>query len=57
MEQAVLRSPIGPEWKRIWLVAGREDIRPSHPKASDASDPFSRARQAEVTSLWKLKSA
>ncbi|WP_322047104.1 class I SAM-dependent methyltransferase [Paraburkholderia sp. J67] len=36
-------------------VAGREDIRPRHPKASDPTDPLHRARTAEVTSLWRLK--
>jgi methylase of polypeptide subunit release factors len=36
-------------------VAGRDDIRPRHPKASDPSDPLHRARAAEVTSLWRLK--
>jgi hypothetical protein len=36
-------------------VAGRDDIRPRHPKASDPSDPLYRARAAEVTSLWRLK--
>jgi methylase of polypeptide subunit release factors len=36
-------------------VAGREDIRPRHPKASDPNDPLHRARAAEVTSLWRLK--
>jgi SAM-dependent methyltransferase len=36
-------------------VAGREDIRPRHPKASDPSDPLHVARAAEVTSLWRLK--
>ncbi|NIE67354.1 class I SAM-dependent methyltransferase [Burkholderia sp. Ax-1719] len=36
-------------------VAGREDIRPRHPKASDPSDPLHQARAAEVTSLWRLK--
>jgi methylase of polypeptide subunit release factors len=35
-------------------VVGRDDIRPQHPKASDASDPLYRARVAEVTSLWRL---
>lgn len=35
-------------------VAGREDIRPRHPKASDADDPLHAARAAEVTSLWRL---
>jgi methylase of polypeptide subunit release factors len=36
-------------------VAGREDVRPRHPKASDPSDPLHAARAAEVTSLWRLK--
>ncbi|PXW16920.1 methyltransferase [Paraburkholderia caballeronis] len=36
-------------------VAGRDDIRPRHPKAADPSDPLYRARAAEVTSLWRLK--
>lgn len=35
-------------------VVGREDIRPRHPKASDADDPLHAARAAEVTSLWRL---
>ena len=34
---------------------GREDVKPKHPKASDASDPLYKARVAEVTSLWRLK--
>jgi methylase of polypeptide subunit release factors len=36
-------------------VAGRNDARPKHPKASDAADPLHAARKAEVTSLWRLK--
>jgi methylase of polypeptide subunit release factors len=36
-------------------VAGREDIKPRHPKATDATDPLHTARVAEVTSLWRLK--
>jgi len=36
-------------------VAGRDDIRPRHPKASDPSDPLFRARAAELTSLWRLR--
>ncbi|AEG67610.1 conserved hypothetical protein [Ralstonia solanacearum Po82] len=36
-------------------VVGRDDIKPKHPKASDASDPLYQARAAEVTSLWRLK--
>ncbi len=37
-------------------VIERRDIRPSHPKAADASDPLHAARSAEVTSLWRLAS-
>jgi methylase of polypeptide subunit release factors len=36
------------------VTVGRDDIRPQHPKASDASDPLYRARAAEATSLWRL---
>ena len=36
------------------VVAGRDDVRPSHPKASDDADPLHAARAAEVTSLWRL---
>jgi methylase of polypeptide subunit release factors len=36
-------------------VAGRHDIRPTHPKASDADDPLAAARMVEVTSLWRLR--
>ncbi len=39
------------------LVLGRHDVRPRHPKASDASDALHAARAAEVTSLWRLGSA
>lgn len=35
-------------------VLGRNDIRPKHPKATDADDPLHKARAAEVTSLWRL---
>ncbi|MBN3725828.1 methyltransferase [Burkholderia sp. Ac-20379] len=35
-------------------VLGREDIKPVHPKATDANDPLHRARSAEITSLWRL---
>jgi methylase of polypeptide subunit release factors len=35
-------------------IVGRDEIRPQHPKASDAGDPLYRARAAEVTSLWRL---
>lgn len=35
-------------------VRGRDDIRPQHPKATNANEPLYRARSAEVTSLWRL---
>ena len=35
-------------------VSGRMDVRPSHPRAGDSSDPLHAARAAEVTSLWRL---
>jgi methylase of polypeptide subunit release factors len=35
-------------------VVGRIDVRPRHPRASDPTDPLRAARQAEVTSLWRL---
>lgn len=35
-------------------VAGREDVRPRHGKASAADDPLHAARAAELTSLWRL---
>lgn len=35
-------------------VLGRADVRPTHPRAADASDPLHAARAAEVTSLWRL---
>ena len=35
-------------------VLGRVDVRPHHPRASDATDPLHAARAAEVTSLWRL---
>lgn len=38
-------------------VAGKMDIKPQHPKASDANDPLHSARAAEITSLWRLKHA
>ena len=38
-------------------VVDRIDVRPRHPKASDAADPLHRAREAEVTSLWRLSPA
>jgi len=38
-------------------VAGRHDVRPTHPKASDADDPLAAARMRETTSLWRLRPA
>jgi SAM-dependent methyltransferase len=35
-------------------VVGREEARPRHPRAADASDALYAARTAEVTSLWRL---
>jgi methylase of polypeptide subunit release factors len=35
-------------------VLERHDVRPTHPRASDATDPLHTARAAEVTSLWRL---
>ncbi|MGZ8288978.1 MAG: methyltransferase [Telluria sp.] len=35
-------------------VIDRSDVRPTHPRASDAADPLHAARAAEVTSLWRL---
>lgn len=35
-------------------VLGREDVRPRHGKAQEASDALHAARAAEVTSLWRL---
>ena len=35
-------------------VLGKLDARPKHPKAFDTTDPLHEARNAEVTSLWRL---
>ncbi|RZI44090.1 class I SAM-dependent methyltransferase [Herbaspirillum sp. HC18] len=35
-------------------VIGKLDVRPKHPKATDAADALHAARAAEVTSLWRL---
>jgi SAM-dependent methyltransferase len=35
-------------------VLDRKDIRPTHPRVADKSDPLHAARSAEVTSLWRL---
>jgi SAM-dependent methyltransferase len=39
------------------VVRERLDVRPRHPKASDASDPLAMARSRELTSLWRLAPA
>ena len=38
-------------------VIEKRDARPTHHKASDASDPLHQARKAEITSLWRLAGA
>ena len=35
-------------------VIDRTDVRPSHPRVSDAADPLHAARATEVTSLWRM---
>ncbi len=35
-------------------VVGRMDVKPTHPRASDDTDPLHAARAAEITSLWRL---
>lgn len=35
-------------------VLGKIDVRPTHPRVSDSSDPLHAARAAEITSLWRL---
>lgn len=35
-------------------VMGRMDVRPSHPRAADDTDPLHAARAVELTSLWRL---
>jgi SAM-dependent methyltransferase len=36
-------------------VMSRDDVRPMHPRATDADDALHVARQREVTSLWRLR--
>jgi len=36
------------------VVLGKIDVKPHHPRASDAADPLHAARKAELTSLWRL---
>jgi methylase of polypeptide subunit release factors len=38
-------------------VVDRQDVKPVHPRAADATDPLHAARAAEVTSLWRLAAA
>lgn len=38
-------------------VIERLDVKPRHPKASDAEDALAAARKREVTSLWRLGAA
>ncbi|MFO7690094.1 MAG: class I SAM-dependent methyltransferase [Cryobacterium sp.] len=38
-------------------VVTRHDTRPTHARATDASDPLHAARAAEITSLWVLQAA
>jgi methylase of polypeptide subunit release factors len=35
-------------------VLGKIDVKPHHPRVSDANDPLHAARAAELTSLWRL---
>lgn len=35
-------------------LLGRRDVRPTHRRAADVTDPLHAARAAEVTSLWRL---
>ena len=43
-----------------WITAGglcvieQRDVRPTHARVSDATDPLHTARAAEITSLWRL---
>ncbi|MFJ3219985.1 methyltransferase [Kitasatospora sp. NPDC086801] len=38
-------------------VVDKSDVRPRHPRVSDAADPLHAARSVEVTSLWRLTAA
>ncbi len=35
-------------------VVGRMEAKPGHPRAADKADPLHAAREAELTSLWRL---
>ncbi len=37
------------------MVAGRLDVRPSHPRVTEATDSLHAARAKEITSLWQLR--
>jgi len=37
------------------IVVGKMDVRPTHPRVSDAGDVLHVARAKEITSLWRLK--
>ena len=39
------------------IVVGRIDTKPHHPKTRDTTDALHKARAAEITSLWRLKTA
>lgn len=39
------------------IVVGRIDTKPHHPKTRDNTDALHKARAAEITSLWRLKTA
>jgi methylase of polypeptide subunit release factors len=36
-------------------VAGRDEVRPHHPRVFERDDPLHAARAREVTSLWRLR--
>ncbi|BBP04884.1 hypothetical protein TPL01_12950 [Sulfuriferula plumbiphila] len=38
-------------------VVGRMDVKPTHPRSADETDPLHTARAAEITSLWRLAAA
>ncbi|MEG0920759.1 MAG: class I SAM-dependent methyltransferase [Comamonas sp.] len=38
-------------------VVGKQNIRPRHAKAQDATNPLHRARASELTTLWRLQVA
>lgn len=35
-------------------IVDRTDVKPTHPRAADTTDPLHAARAAELTSLWRL---